>query len=230
MDVRVLANPDAVAELASAAISRRLAGAGRRVSLGLAGGGTPRTTYLRLRDESVPWEQVDVWLGDERWVPPDDRDSNLRMAHEALLDHVPAHVHPVRWELGDPEAAAADYAATLAEVLPQEGGMPRADLVLLGIGGDGHTASLFPGTAALEERERWYVANWVPEHDTWRLTATLPLLGAAREIMFLVTGAGKADAVAAILRDGEPLPARLVADAGAEVTWFLDAAAAAHLD
>ncbi len=225
MDVRILADPDGVAELASASIARRLATAGRRVTLGLAGGGTPRTTYLRLRDEAVPWGDVDVWLGDERWVPPDHPDSNLRMAREALLDHVPATVHPVRWELGDPERAAADYEATLAGAMA--GGRP--DVVLLGIGDDGHTASLFPGDDALDETERHYVATWVASKEAWRLTATLPLLAAARQVMFLVTGSGKAGAVAAILRDAEPLPARRVAEAAEDVTWFLDAAAATHL-
>ncbi len=225
MDVRILAEPDGVAELASASIARWLATAGRRVTLGLAGGGTPRTTYLRLRDEAVPWEDVDVWLGDERWVPPDHPDSNLRMAREALLDHVPATAHPVRWDLGDPEAAAADYAATLDRIMPEGG----PDVVLLGIGDDGHTASLFPGDAALEETERSYVATWVAAKEAWRLTATVPLLTSARRVMFLVTGSGKAEAVAAILRDAEPLPARRVAEAAEDVTWFLDAAAAAQL-
>ncbi len=225
MDVRIVADPDGVAELASASIARWLATAERRVTLGLAGGGTPRTTYLRLRDEAVPWEDVDAWLGDERWVPPDHADSNLRMAREALLDHVPATVHPVRYELGDPQAAAADYTATLERIMPDA----RPDLVLLGIGDDGHTASLFPGSDALDEPERGYVATWVAAKDAWRLTATLPLLAAARKVMFLVTGSGKAPAIAAILRDAEPLPARRVAEAADDVTWFLDAAAASHL-
>ncbi len=229
MEVRILPDPDGVAELASAAIARWLSTAGQPVTLCLAGGGTPRTTYLRLRDEPVPWHQVDVWLGDERWVPPDHPDSNLGMARDALLDHVPARAHGVRWELGDPEAAAADYAATLASLMPDEDGRPQPDLVLLGIGDDGHTASLFPGTPALGETERIYVANWVAAKDAWRLTATLPLLAAARKVIFLVTGAGKANTVAAILRDEEPLPARRVAEAAADVTWYLDAAAASGL-
>lgn len=226
MDVRVVSDPDGVAELASAAVARRLteaAGEGR-VTLGLAGGGTPRTTYLRLRDEEAPWPLVDAWLGDERWVPPDHPDSNGRMAAEALLDHVPATLHRIPWDLGDPEAAAAAYERSLADLMPRP-----PDVVLLGMGDDGHTASLFPGSPVLAENRRRYVASFVADKDDWRLTATLPLLWSARKIIFLVTGAPKAAAVAAVVRDAQPLPARLVADGAEDVTWYLDEAAASEL-
>ncbi len=227
MDVRVVADPDGVAELASAAVARRLSEAAERgrATLGLAGGGTPRTTYLRLREEEVPWRRVDAFLGDERWVPPDHPESNARMARQALLDHVPAEFHPVPWDVGDPGEAAASYEATLGSLMPDW----SPDVVLLGMGDDGHTASLFPGSPALEERQRRFIATWVGAKAAWRLTATLPLLWAARHIMFLVTGAAKAEAVAAVLRDQQPLPARLVAAGAGDVTWIVDAAAAAEL-
>ncbi len=234
MRVRVLENADILAEFAAAAIARLLREGARsgRVTLGLAGGSTPRATYTRLRDEEVPWERTDAWLSDERWVPPDHADNNGRMAREALLDHVPARFHPVPWnEHGAPEEAAGAYAATVASLTSRAGGGPRPDVILLGMGEDGHTASLFPGTAALDETERLYVANWVETLHTWRLTATYPLLHAARHVLFLVAGEGKAAPLARVLEgEGEPLPARRVMEGEGEVTWLVDRAAARALE
>lgn len=228
----MLEGPDALADLAAATVARLLRTAGERVTLGLAGGSTPRTTYSRLVHEDVPWAKVHAWMADERWVSPDHPDHNLRMARETLLDKVPVHVHPVPWsEELDPVQAAFQYERELMGVLPTAEGGLAPDLVLLGIGEDGHTASLFPGTEALRVDDRWFVANWVPAKGVWRLTATVPLLRAARQLIFLVSGGGKAATLARILegRDLPPPPARLVLKGGGEITWLVDEGAAAEL-
>jgi 6-phosphogluconolactonase len=233
MRVRVFEGPDGIAEFAATTIARKLNATSGRVTFGLAGGSTPRTTYTRLLHEEVDWERVDAWVADERWVAPDHPDSNMRMAREALLDRVPARTVAIPWspEL-DPQTAARRYEQTLIEILPDVNGVPHPDLVLLGVGEDGHTASLFPGTGALEVADRWFIANWVPQKDTWRLTATLPLLHAARDIIFLASGSAKAATLARVLQgdDRPPPPARLVMGGAANVTWLIDRAASAHLD
>ncbi len=232
MRVRVLDGPDDIADIAAATISHLLKESGSHATLGLAGGSTPRTTYTRLLQEDVDWDAVHAWVADERWVAPDHADNNLRMARDTLLDRVPAHVYPVPWVPdGDPDEAAAAYEQTLLTVLPKAGGRPHPDVVLLGIGEDGHTASLFPGTGALDVQDRWFVANWVPAKESWRLTATLPLLHAARDIVFLASGSAKAAPLARILiGDHDPaLPARRVMEGAARITWLIDRAAAAEL-
>ena len=225
MRIVVAADAAELAERAAAHITELIAVApGPRVSLGLAGGSTPRATYEKLRDADIDWTTVDAWLSDERWVAPDHEFSNARMVREALLNHVPAAFLDVLWcEGGDPEPAAEQYAAVLERTIGD-----RPDIVLLGVGDDGHTASLFPGTAALEETHSNYVANLVPEKG-WRLTATLPLLHRARKIVFLVSGEGKADMLAQVL-SGAPYPSTLVADGADDVTWFVDEAAASCLE
>ncbi len=232
MRIRVLEGPDALAEFAAATIARLLREAGERATLGLAGGSTPRTTYTRLVNEDVDWSRIHAWMSDERWVAPDHPDSNLRMIRDALLDSVPAHVYPVPWssDMAAPEAADR-YEQLLMEVLPEGAGGLEPDLVLLGIGEDGHTASLFPGTEALDVEDRWYVANWVPAKEAWRLTATLPLLRAARHVLFLVSGQRKATVLAKILEDDDrpAPPARLVLEGGGDITWLVDRAAASEL-
>ena len=208
-------------------------------TVALAGGSTPRGMYARLAEspwrERVPWSAVQVFWGDERCVPPDHPDSNYRMAYEALLSRVPlpaANIHRMAGEL-DPEKAAEAYSATLREVFGLSGeAVPRFDLVLLGLGSDGHTASLFPGTAALAETQRWVVANFVPRLGAYRLTLTFPVLNAARQVMFLVTGSGKAEVVARVLegpRRVMELPAQAVAPTDGQLVWLLDRAAAAQL-
>lgn len=224
VEIVIRPEPDDVAATAAAAVAAWLGETGGDVSLGLAGGSTPRATYLRLLGEAVAWERVTGWLADERWVPSDHPESNAGMVRETLFDHVSARLLEVPHEMGDPDSAAAAYEAQLARVVGE-----RPDVVLLGIGGDGHTASLFPDTAALEETERRYVSNWVEAQNAWRVTATFPLLWSARRVAFIVTGAGKAGVIAAIL-GGADYPAGRVARGPADVTWFLDAAAAADLD
>ena len=232
MRVRVFDGPDGIAEFAATTIAKILNDSPGPMTLGLAGGSTPRTTYTRLLSEKVDWGSVHAWVGDERWVAPDHPDNNMRMARDTLFGRVPAHTHPVPWAVDlDPQEAALRYEQTLLEILPSVNGVPHPDVVLLGIGEDGHTASLFPGTAALDVDDRWFVANWVPQKATWRLTATLPLLHAAQHIIFLASGSYKAAPLARILLGDEhpPLPARLVSGGAAAVTWLTDRAAAADL-
>jgi 6-phosphogluconolactonase len=233
MRVRVLDGPDGVADIAAATIAQLLGKCPDRATVGLAGGSTPRTTYTRLLQEDVDWDSVHAWVADERWVPPNHADNNMRMARDTLFDRVPAHTYPVPWAADlDPREAAIRYEQTLVELLPETDGSPSPDVVLLGIGEDGHTASLFPGTAALDVDDRWFVANWVPEKESYRLTATLPLLHASRNVIFLASGSNKAAPVARILRgDTHPAPpARRVMEGSATITWLIDRAAAANLE
>jgi 6-phosphogluconolactonase len=198
-------------------------------TIGLAGGTTPRAAYERLGRRHLPWRRVHAWMTDERTVPLHHVASNSGMARRALFDHVPALFHPVPWD-EDPAAAAAAYDTELAGFLPQGPRGPQPGLVLLGLGEDGHTASLFPATAALEETRPGFVANWVPQLSAWRLTATLPLLIAARRTVFLVTGRHKAAAVAEVLAGDGDLPASRVSRGSRDAVWLLDREAASRLD
>lgn len=212
-----------VASVAAETITTMISGTSGRFTLGLAGGSTPAATYELLRDGDVDWERVNAWLSDERWVPPDHERSNGRMAAELLMDHVPAVFHRPLWgDLVQAEDAAAHYEATVRSIHEQP-----PDLILLGMGDDGHTASLFPGTAALDEKSRWIVANYVPQQGEMRLTATYPLLFRARTVMFLVAGGKKAEAVRASF-EGKT-PAGRVGESEGRVIWHLDAAAASLL-
>ncbi len=210
---------------------------GRRFCVALAGGSTPRRLYQLLADApyraQVDWTQVEFFFGDEGAVPPDHADSNFHMATDALLaqlDLPVRQIHRMAGERDDLDAAAAEYANEIGKVV---GGTPPAfDLVLLGMGRDGHTASLFPGTAALSERRRWVVPNLVPQLDTRRLTLTVPILNHAACLLFLVAGAEKREALAAVLegpRDPERFPSQLVRPERGELLWLVDRAAAAGL-
>lgn len=215
-----------VAATASAAIAER-----GRFSIALSGGSTPRPLYRLLAREpwaeTIDWSHVDVFWGDERCVGPDHPDSNYRMARRALLDHVAIpkdRVHRILGELPAREAAAA-YQVELRRVLGDEG---RLDLVLLGLGSDGHTASLFPGTDAVLERRRDVVAVYVEKLDTWRITLTLPIINRARQVVFLVSGASKANTVART-QGGDELPAGMVQPTDGTLIWLIDREAAAGL-
>ncbi|MEE8331444.1 MAG: 6-phosphogluconolactonase [Acidimicrobiia bacterium] len=225
MEVRIAPDPARVGSLAAATIARWLADGG---SLGLAGGSTPLATYAALLRQPVNWSSVLLWMSDERWVPSDHEDSNTAMARSALGDHVAAELLEIpgvgAGDGTEAATAAESYAATLSE---RVGASP--DVIILGIGDDGHTASLFPGTAALEARDGVFVANWVGSKDTWRLTATLPYLWAATHLAFVVTGSAKAEVLAEIVGGGSPLPAATAADGAKDVTWFVDEAAASLL-
>jgi len=231
----VVADASALADAAFARVceagARATAGGGR-FSLVLSGGSTPRALHARLAaaPDALPWDRVDVWFGDERCVPPDDAASNYGMARDTLLSRVPippANVRRIEGERG--AAAAADaYDALLRAAYGDPGDAPTFDLVLLGIGTEGHTASLFPGHAALGIRDRW-AAPVDPAPPTAkplvpRATLTLPALCGAREVLFLVAGADKAPIVRAVLGGDGALPAAL-ARGRERTTWLVDEAA-----
>ena len=207
--------------------------AGGRFTIALSGGSTPEAAYRRLatRDSRLTteaWQRTHVVCGDERCVPPNDPRSNYRMAKEALLDRVPipAHqIHRIRGE-DDPEKAAADYERELRALLGSEGSL---DLVLLGMGEDGHTASLFPGQAAVHETARWVVAVPSPDATMWRVTLTPAVLNAARNVTFVVSGAGKAQRLEQVLQGPftpDILPAQSIRPTQGQLTWMVDEAAA----
>ena len=238
--VEVLADAGALSERAASIVVRAAADAIRDRSslyLALAGGSTPRGLYRLLASDpryrhAVDWSRVEFFWGDERHVPPTHPDSNYRMAADALLDHVPVspdHVHRIQAELGDANAVAAAYEEEVRRVIPAASTMPVLDLVLLGIGADGHTASLFPSTAALEERERLVVATHAGATPSSRITMTLPLINAARHVLFLVTGGDKAEAVRRVLDADPTVPAALVQPGAGELTWLVDLEAAGNL-
>jgi 6-phosphogluconolactonase len=206
--------------------------------LALAGGSTPAGLYRELalekRGGAVQWERVHIYFGDERCVPPDDAQSNYRMARETLLAHVPipeSQIYRIHGE-DAPHAAAAAYDETLARALPQEEGGWRLDLILLGLGPDGHIASLFPETEILGKHKALAASVFVPKLDSWRISVTLPVINHARHIMLLVSGAAKADVVHRALNrtpGAGNLPVQRIRPRGT-VEWFLDADAAGRLE
>jgi 6-phosphogluconolactonase len=211
-----------------------------RFTWALAGGSTPRQLYTLLACErfatAIDWSRVEFFWGDERCVPPDERESNYRMARETLLAAIepdPARVHRMQGEL-EPAQAAAEYEQLLRGFfgVTGSGGPPSFDLVLLGMGADGHTASLFPGSAALREQERWVVENRLSPSAAPRVTLTFPILNAATNVLFLVSGAGKAACLKRVLEPAgsEELPARRVRPQRGRLEWLVDAAAASQLE
>jgi 6-phosphogluconolactonase len=207
----------------------------------VSGGNTPRRSFEMLGDEAqpfrgqMPWTKLEFYFVDERCVPPDNKESNFRMVNEALLKHVPlpsAQVFRMEGELA-PEEAAARYESAIRNRLRLEGAeMPVFDLVTLGMGDDGHTASLFPHTAALGEMMRICVANHVPQKDTWRITLTQPVLIRAREVVFLIAGADKAQPLHEVLLGAynpDEFPSQLIRPANGKLTMLLDRAAAEKL-
>lgn len=226
-----LAAADALAAQIQAAVQER-----ERCAVVLTGGRTPRRLYELLagrHNATIPWRQVDLFWGDERYVPYDDPRSNYRLARLALLDHVavpPENVHPMPTYHADPRDAAAEYEQSLRDYLA--GGAARLDVVLLGLADNGHVASLFPHHRALREEHRWVTAVEVPADPPQRLTMTFPIINLAATVLFLVAGEAKARAVARALRPEnrvEEVPAAGVVPASGDVTWWLDAAAAAQL-
>src|SRR5437879_1028111 len=234
---------DATAARFVAAAEDAIASRGQFI-VALSGGSTPRDTYRQLATEAlvsrVMWSRVQVLWGDERCVPPDHMESNYRMARDTLLDRVPvpaANVHRIHGE-DDPAAAAALYEATLRALLKTPAGPPRTapgariDLVLLGLGDDGHTASLFPGSAAAHEQTRWVMAEYAAAASLWRVTLTLAVINAAAEVLFLVSGGAKEGGVRRVLEGPyrpQELPAQAIAPSNGRVRWCVDAAAAAEL-
>jgi 6-phosphogluconolactonase len=214
-----------------------------RFSLVLSGGSTPRGLYELLAKppfrNQLDWTKVEFFWGDERAVSPDSPHSNFRMAREAMLDPlgVPEHrVHRIKGEATDLDRAARDYEDEIEQVLGRVAGVgrrpPHFNLFLLGMGEDGHTASLFPGTPALQETKRWVVAHEVAKLATKRITMTPPLINAAHFILFMASGGSKAGVLAQVLqgpRDPERYPAQLIHPLTGEVMWFVDRAASASL-
>lgn len=205
-------------------------------SVALSGGSTPRMLYAGLAEhanhENVSWPDIHLFFGDERHVPPDHPGSNFRMVHEALLSKVPipaGNIHRVMTEL-DPRLAAFNYEEDLRAHFDTP--WPRFDLVLLGMGTDGHTASLFPKTAGLDEEQRWFVANYVPEQQVWRLTLTRHAINAARIIVVLVSGQSKADMLSEALTgvyDPEHIPVQMISPVDGEMIWLIDQDVASQL-
>jgi 6-phosphogluconolactonase len=207
-----------------------------RFTVALSGGSTPRSLYSLLAQDHADfsWSQTFLFFGDERHVPPDHPESNYRMVKESLLTKVPipnGNVFRVQAEMPDPAAAAADYEQQLRkffELRPEE--FPVFDLILLGLGADGHTASLFPGSDGLKEQSRLVIANWVDKFKAHRLTFTFPVLNNAKDVMFLVSGEGKSE-IASLVLEGKnmpPFPAQQI-DPKNRLAWMLDKATAARL-
>jgi len=206
-------------------------------TLALSGGGTPRRVYQVLASQAlrplVPWERIHVFWGDERCVPPEHPDSNFRMADEALLRHVPipgANIHRMKGEL-PPDQGRAMYEQELSAVFHLAAGtMPEFDVVLLGLGDDGHTASLFPGTDSLSEGTRPVTSVFVEKLRSNRVTLTLPAINNARHIIFLVSGRGKAAILGEVLKNGEQkFPAQRVRPIKGDLRWLIDQEAASQL-
>jgi 6-phosphogluconolactonase len=210
-----------------------------RFTIALSGGSTPRNLYTLIAanaSSSLPWNQMFFFFGDERHVPPDSPDSNFRMANESLLSKVSVpveNIFRVPAENPDALAAAGAYEKTVRDFFASPAGeFPHFDLILLGMGPDGHTASLFPETAALQEKSRLVVANWVEKLNTHRITFTLPLINAAWRVMFLVSGIDKAPALHEVFdgkEPGEKYPSKLVHPADGKLIWLADRAAASEL-
>jgi 6-phosphogluconolactonase len=245
-EVVVLPGVETLMEVAAERLVTRAAtaiGASGRFILALSGGSTPRGLYELLVTpryaHRIDWPRVHVFWGDERSVPPDHPASNYRMAREALLDHVPilpSNVHRIHGE-DPPAAAAAAHEEELRRVFSTPDGPPREapgacfDLILLGMGDNGHTASLFPGLTAVHESNRWVVAEYVPEVSMWRVTLTPPVINAAADVVFLVSGPEKAPMLHRVLegpRRPDAFPAQAIVPRGG-ATWLVDVAAAAAL-
>ncbi len=240
-EIRILTTPqelfaaaaEEVVRLANLSVAER-----GQFTIALSGGSTPKNLFNLLASNaksSLPWDRTFFFWSDERHVGPDDAESNYRMANEAMLSKVPVpagNVFRIPGENPDAAAAAQAYEQTLRKFFQMDSGVPQFDLILLGMGPDGHTASLFPGTAALQEKSKLVVANWVEKLKTHRLSFTLPLINAAREVAFLVGGTDKASVLKIVLEEnapGEQYPSKLVNPTKGKLIWFVDRAAASAL-
>jgi 6-phosphogluconolactonase len=242
VEIRTLTTPQELSEAAAEEVVRSAneAVAQRgRFTIALSGGSTPKNLYNLLVTNArnlLPWDRMFFFWGDERHVPPNDPDSNYRMANETMLSKIPVaagNVFRIPAENPDAAAAAAAYEQTLRKFFQLEPAQfPTFDLILLGMGPDGHTASLFPGTKALQEKTRLVVANWVEKLKTSRITLTLPVLNAARCVTFLVSGTDKAAVLRAVLEEDVPAeqyPSKLIRPSAGKLIWLVDRAAASAL-
>jgi 6-phosphogluconolactonase len=243
-DVRILTNTDAIArraaqefvQAATSAVSSK-----GYFTVALAGGSTPKALYSLLANDAalraqLPWDKMYFYFGDERSVGPDHPDSNFRMATETMLSKVPLkaeQIFRIKGEDKDTERAAQEYEQSLcASFKIAEGQFPRFDLVLLGMGNEGHTASLFPGTKALHETKRVVVHNWVGKLYTDRITLTAPAINNAARVIFMITGADKALALKGVLEgpcEPEQLPAQMIQPSSGELLWLVDTIAGGML-
>lgn len=243
-DLLALADPASLAREAAtrfATIAQEAVTRNGRFTVALAGGSTPKRLYSLLAAEpycaGLPWQKAHVFWTDERAVPPAHPDSNFGMAKATLLSHVPLpadHLHRMQAEREDLDAAACEYADDIATTFAVQptGEPPAFDLILLGLGSDGHTASLFPYTHALRETKRWVAPNYIPTLRGSRLTLTAPILNQAATILFLVSGEEKAAALQAVVEgppDPERLPAQLIRPVAGRLLWLVDQAAASRL-
>ena len=230
-------------ELARGAAEYLVARSGEAVAqkgfftVALSGGSTPKALFQLLADPDepfhtqVPWSRAHFFWSDERHVPPDHPDSNYRMAHEAMLSRVPvpeSNVHRVHSENPDANAAAAEYEQTILQLTKQT--LPQLDLILLGLGPDGHTASIFPGSEVLHETKRLVAAPWVEKFNAYRITMTLPLLNNGAAVLFLVSAAEKAEIVKQVIEGPKLFPAQHVEPTHGQVIWMLDKDAAKNLN
>jgi 6-phosphogluconolactonase len=243
-EIQIVADADALYQAAAAELVRQASEAVKvkgACTVALSGGSTPKGLYGALANDptwrgQVPWDNMHVFWGDERHVPPDHADSNYRLAHEAMLSKVPippANVHRIKSEHPDARQVAEDYEQELRAFFQVSAGqLPRFDVVFLGLGPEGHTASLFPGTKALHETRRLVVSTWVGKFFTERITLTAPALNNAAGVIFLVSGDDKALALKAVLEgydEPEQLPAQLIRPAHGRLLWLVDRAAASLL-
>ncbi len=237
--INVLPNPEAIAERAAQNLSqlvRVVSRRGQKATVALSGGSTPKILFKILADkyaEKIDWNQLEIFFGDERSVPPDHPDSNFKTATDLWLSRVPIpedQVHRMEAEADDLDGAAQRYEDVIRErVTVNPNGNPVFDLIWLGMGGDGHTASLFPGTEALHETQRMVVGNEVPQLQTQRMTFTYPLLNASSHVQFLVTGKEKAPIIKEISEGQGEYPSGEVAPTYGALEWLIDEAAAAEL-
>ena len=245
-EIEILDDPEAMTRRAAEEFVRLAEDAVRakgRFTVALSGGSTPRGLYTLLASEGapyrsrVPWGRTHFFWGDERHVPADHPESNFRMVHEALLSRAPVpaeNIHRIRAENPDAETAARDYETSLRDFFGLKAGEPpRFDLVLLGMGADGHTASIFPGTGVIAEADRLVAASWVEKFSAHRITLTPPVLNNAACVLFVVGGAEKADALRAVLSGAfnpDRFPAQVVLPAKGSLHWLVDRAAAGRLE
>jgi len=242
--LQVFSSPDevamAAAELFASTVIAAVAARGL-ARAAISGGSTPKAMFALLADPAhnflatIPWSSLQLFWVDERCVPPTDKDSNFRMTDEAMLSKVPlppANIHRMEGEL-DPAIAAARYESEIRNTFKLEGAeTPTFDLVFLGMGDDGHTASLFPHTEGLDNLSNIVIANHVPQKDTWRITLTKPVINNGREVAFLIEGAAKAEILAKVLLGAyapETTPSQLIRPASGKVSFLLDSAAASKL-